>query len=249
MFLMVSAGLTACNGSDDHRPSDGPIRDGPRLDRTGPATERRTDAKSPKDLLARDMVDPFCTVTPRLQYNSKNYSLVSIITGIAVLASCCPPGEFITLEGKASDGQVGDVTLEVVRMPGTPSPSGLVNIAAPPTGWQIAVRCGTSFGCGLLRSDNAVLKGTLDFQPLQFKPGYLVTTCVTVTPKAGTTTPLKQLRFATASTLLSTACLYGQDKTCNQDSTETALKGECTKDSNCNCIKGAKLVATTGKCL
>jgi hypothetical protein len=188
---------------------------------------------------------------PKAFLDNKPLIVTGHSSGLGVMASCCPPGEFVTLETVSGSTKV-ELTLEILRFMGTPPPGPVtsINLAQPPKGWLVDVRCNPYQACGLVRSDNATFQGTLEMTSLVGAPAYQVSLCLQAQPKP-TSPPnpnAKPVKLYFDKIMVNTACAIGMDQTCNADPKVSALLGTCNPNSTCTCVAGASKTPN-GKCM
>jgi hypothetical protein len=208
----------------------------------------------PDGMIVYDDAGPlaFCSGgKPKAFLDNKPLAVTGHTSGLGVMASCCPPGEFVTLEAMSGSTKVA-LTLEILRFIGTPAPPPkiTINLAQPPKGWLVDVRCTPYQACGLLRPDNATFQGTLEMTSLLGGPAYQVSLCLKAQPKPSTppNPSARPVKLYFDKIMVNTACAIGMDQTCNADPKVSTLLGKCNPDSTCTCIPNAKKTPN-GKCM
>lgn len=195
----------------------------------------------------------FCSGTkPRAEIDGRTLAVSGVLSGRWLMASCCPPGEFVTVDAVDPIGAKVKLTVEILRMIGTSAPTSItLDLSKPPKGWLVDVRCEPYKACGRLRPDNATFGGSLEMTAMLGAPAYRVSVCLEASPKPPQPPPpraLEPVRLYLHKVLVNTACVVGMDHTCNANPSISALRGKCNSDSTCTCLLGAKKTPD-GKCL
>jgi hypothetical protein len=232
----------------DGSPPDGARREGAPGDRPRLVVEGGAREGGLPDS-ARGELPGFCSgVQPRLVFNSASWQVTEVRGATAVLASCCGPGELVRFLAVDAVGKPKEVSLEIVRFPNAPA-ANHVDVAKPPAGWVVAVRCDSADKCGLLRSDSATLAGSVDYAYCGAIPCVRLDICIAVSASASSPPGFSSLGLYARQVLVNMACTQGMDQSCNEDPKVSSLRGKCNDDSTCTCVAGATKVTSSGKCL
>ena len=190
----------------------------------------------------------FCKGGPYAQVKSETLKVKGTRGHSDYVASCCGPGEVVTLESLFSDGKGVDISFQIARFPNVKLPPKIkIDLAKPPAGWFFAINCNPSSLCGSAHPSDSTFKGWLEIQSLLGAPAVQVSLCVSTTPKAPTNPYKRPMKLWAAKVLVNKACVPGMDQTCNNDPKISSLRGKCQANSTCTCNPGAQKMPN-GKC-